>query len=143
MIRSLRILVALAAILGCSQCVSQQEISKVEYQVASRTFRQQIIITPDSVSRVREDFRKDPTPVITRRVLSSHEWTRVMNALKGLKLNSINEMPSPTDRRTYDAASHGSITITQDSSSYTHGFDDADPHDKLKPLMEVILKLDE
>jgi hypothetical protein len=125
-----------------TQCASQSEITRIEYHAASRTFRKQIIITPDSVTRKEEDFRKGGSPVSEHRKTSSKEWKRLLDALNGIEPESITQLKSPTDKRTYDAATHGSITITADSSSYTHGFDDTEPNLRLKPLMEEILRLD-
>lgn len=125
-----------------SQCASQSEIRRIEYQSAARTFREQIIITSDSVVRIEEDFRKGGSPVSQKRKISSAEWKRIVNALRGVDPASISTLKSPTDKRTYDAASHGSIIITTDTSSYTHGFDDTDPNQQLRPLMDIILRLD-
>jgi hypothetical protein len=44
--------------------------------------------------------------------------------------------------RASDAAAHGSLIITtSDSKSYTHAFDDENPHQKFQPLMKQIKNL--
>jgi hypothetical protein len=123
-------------------CAAQNEISRIEFNSGSRTFRQQVIITPDSLVSVEENFRTDAKPVIERRKITSSEWQSLMSSLNGIKPQSISDLKSPGDKRTYDAASHGSLVLTTVSGqSFTHGFDDTEPHKSLQGLMKRILSL--
>jgi hypothetical protein len=131
----------LLALLFCVQCTAQKEITRIEYTAGSRTFRHQIILTPDSVVSIEENFRGGDESKSRKARLTSKEWEAVILSLKGVSPKKISELKSPTDKRTYDAAAHGSIILTiKDGSSYTHGFDDADPHEVLRPLMKQILR---
>jgi hypothetical protein len=125
-----------------SQALAQQEkISRIEFNSGTRTFRQQIIITPDSAISVEEDFRINLKPITSAKKLKEGEWKTILHCLEGVKLSEIDALKSPTDKRTYDAAAHGSIIITtENNKTYTHGFDDEEPHAKLKPLMRQILQ---
>jgi hypothetical protein len=65
-----------------------------------------------------------------------------MSSLKGIKPREIENLKSPGDKRTYDAASHGSIILTTAAGeSFSHGFDDTEPHQSLQTLMKRILAL--
>jgi hypothetical protein len=125
----------------CTSCMAQNEISRIEYESGTRTFREQIIITADSIITIQEDFRKRPEPVVVRKKTSANAWRKVTAALQ-VKPEELEGLKAPSDKRTYDAASHSSIKITVgNSKSYSHGFDDDDPNDKLKPFLKTILDL--
>ena len=63
------------------------------------------------------------------------------DAIKNIRLTEIETLQSPTMKRTFDAAAHGSIIITiPDGRSFTHGFDDENPHKKFRALMDEIRK---
>jgi hypothetical protein len=118
------------------------EINRVEFNSGTRTYREQLIVTKDSLSVVKEDFRTDERPQIIRRATTQQEWDSILKSLGNLRLSEIETLQSPTMKRTFDAAAHGSIIITTDGDrSFTHGFDDENPHKKLRPLMEQIRKL--
>jgi hypothetical protein len=127
-----------------SQCMGQTSgsIVRVEYNSGTRTFRQQVIATPDSLISIEEDFRIHLKPVIKGRALSDEEWNALTGKLGRVQLSEIDELKSPTNRRTVDAAAHGSLIITtSDKKSFTHGFDDQEPHEILQPLLTELLKL--
>jgi hypothetical protein len=131
-------------ILACSYRASSQEseISRIEFNSGSRTFREQIIVTPDSLLMITEDFRIDLKPSVKTRAVHRKEWDALITSLKDVRLTEIETLQSPTMKRTYDAAAHGSLIITgSNGQSYTHGFDDEDPHRKFRPLMEQIRKI--
>jgi hypothetical protein len=128
--------------LSLLSCVAQRGITRIEYNSATRTSREQIIITSDSLVSVSENFRTNSGPVVSKRKLSKEEWKILVNALGNTSPEEIPALKSPTDKRTYDAAAHGTIIITtSDSKSFNHGFDDTEPNEKLKPLMNGILSL--
>jgi len=65
-----------------------------------------------------------------------------MSSLKGINPSEIDDLKSPGDKRTYDAASHGSLILTTaDGESFSHGFDDTEPNQSLQTLMKRILSL--
>jgi hypothetical protein len=120
---------------------SSKEISRIEFNSGTRGYREQITITPDSVISIQEDFKANQKPLITARACSPKEWSKLLDCLGDVRLTEIETLESPTMKRAYDGASHGSIIIsTTDNKTFTHGFDDEDPHKKLKPLMAEIKK---
>lgn len=134
----------LLAIVTTAVTVTQktEDVNRIEFNSGTRTYREQLIITPDSLSVIKEDFRVDQRPQIHRRSTSAGEWRSVKEALKDIRLTEIETLQSPTMKRTFDGAAHGSIIITtSDGRSFTHGFDDENPHRKFRLLMDQISKL--
>lgn len=132
------------AIVSTSATLAQkaEDVNRIEFNSGTRTYREQLIITPDSLSVIKEDFRVDQRPQINRRSTSTREWKAVKEALKNIRLTEIETLQSPTMKRTFDGAAHGSIVITtSDGQSFTHGFDDENPHEKFHALMDQIRKL--
>jgi hypothetical protein len=129
-------------LLSSGSCAAQNEISRIEFNSGSRTFRQQVIITPDSLVRIEENFRTNTKPVIEKRKITSSEWQSLISSLNGIKPQDIVDLKSPGDKRTYDAASHGSLILTTGAGeSFSHGFDDTTPHQSLQTLMTRLLSL--
>jgi len=60
-------LASMMLLLSSATCTAQTEISRIEFNSGSRTFRQQVIITPDSLVRIEENLRTSTKPVIERR----------------------------------------------------------------------------
>lgn len=118
---------------------SSKEINRIEFNSGTRGYSEQIIITPDSIISIQQDFKMDQKPRVKTRACSAKEWSKLLECLKDVRLTEIETLESPTMKRAYDGASHGSIIITSsDKQTYSHGFDDEDPHKKLKPLMVEI-----
>jgi hypothetical protein len=117
------------------------DVMRVEFNSGTRTYREQIILTPDSVMTIKEDFRIDLKPQIQSRVMTKKEWNTLVQSLKNVRLGEIENLQSPSMKRAYDGAAHGSIVITtRDGKSYAHGFDDEEPHEKFRPLLSQIRK---
>ena len=120
---------------------TDRTITRIEFNSGRRGYREQIILTPDSIVSVQENFQTDKTPRVHSQKTTAREWSRLLDCLRNVRLTEIETLESPTMKRAYDGASHGSLIITvKDGTTYTHGFDDEDPHSKLKPLMEEIHK---
>ena len=118
------------------------EIFRIEFNAGSRTYREQTIITADSIITIKENFKTDKKPVIKTATNTNLQWSALTSTLNNIKLTEINQLKSPGMKRAHDAASHGSIIITtKDGKSYSHTFDNTEPHEKLQPLMQQITSL--
>jgi hypothetical protein len=125
---------------------SQQQgnniITKIEFTSLTRGYQKHIFITADSLKETvagRQDNNK-----IVKRTLPAGEWDTLTKSISDVMLPGIAELPSPTSRRAFDGALHSTITIsTNDGKSFSHTFDDENPHEKLQPLMEAIKKVAE
>jgi hypothetical protein len=120
---------------------SSSDIVRIEFNSGTRGSNEQIILTKDSIVSFQENFQKDKAPQPVARTASAKEWSRLLDCLSQVRLTEIETLESPTMKRAFDGASHSSIIITtSDGSTFTHGFDDENPHHKLKPLMMEIHK---
>jgi hypothetical protein len=78
---------------------------------------------------------------VMKRKLEPFEWDELLKAASQLKLTEVSTLPSPTNRRAFDGARHSTLVIsTNDGQSYTHSFDDENPHEHLRNLMDVVKK---
>ncbi|MBT1703350.1 hypothetical protein [Chryseosolibacter indicus] len=123
------------------RCQSTDSITRIEYTTLTRGFQKQVRITPDSVVSITEG-RGDVNGRIEHRITDS-EWKTLRQKLEGVELDEIPALLSPTSKRAYDGARHSTLIITDDKGkTWQHSFDDEVPNDKLKPLLEALLSLD-
>ncbi|HEY3430838.1 MAG TPA: hypothetical protein VGK39_09190 [Cyclobacteriaceae bacterium] len=127
---------------GCASVTNKpNDIVKIEFSSLTRGHSRNIIFTKDSVISSVEG--REASPKKEKR-LNAEEWQRLVGSLKNLALNEITDLQSPTMKRAYDGAMHSTIVIaTSDRETFSHSFDDEDPHEKLKPLMKVIHELND
>lgn len=117
-------------------------IKQIEFSKVSRGYEEHVRIKADSVHVFVHDMRGDKAAVKFARKIEESEWIKIVEKTKSLKLNEIEKLPSPTMNRASDAALHGTLTITTgDDKSYSHGFDDENPHDLLKPLLGIVKEI--
>jgi hypothetical protein len=122
------------------RCQTTGSISKIEFSTATRGFQKQIFISPDSITEI-VDGRKESN--VVKRKLTADQWNSLLQDLQDITLNEVPSFPSPTSKRNFDGAHHSTLTITaQDGKTWQHSFDDEAPHEKLKPLMGSILKIE-
>ena len=135
----LTVIISCLMLSGLAQTTS--DIVKIEFNSGTRGSHEQIILTKDSVVSLQENSQTDKVPQPVARTASAKEWSSLLDCLSQVRLTEIETLESPTMKRAYDGASHSSIIITtSDGSTFTHGFDDEVPHQKLKPLMMEIHK---
>ncbi len=121
---------------------NKSDIKEIEFSKMSRGYEEHVRVNADSVHVLIHDARGEKAPVTFSRKTEREEWVSLMDIAKPIKLKEIDELPSPTMKRASDAAMHGTLTITDKSGrSYTHGFDDENPHDSLKPLLKQIREI--
>lgn len=113
----------------------------ISFENAARSFQNEVSITKDSLIISQNNFRGDRQSTKDRRPFTNAEWNTLLETLDGVELTAIPDLVSPTQKREVDAAAFGTITITTSKESYTHSFDDYNPHATLMPLMNHIRKL--
>ncbi len=123
-------------------CKSQHSIQRIDFTKSARGFLEEVVLTRDSVHIKIENARSaDPVQQFSEK-LSPKKWSQLNDIVKDISLSEMPSYESPTKKRTYDGALHGSITLTtDDGKAYVHGFDDENPHPKLQPLMKCILEI--
>ena len=135
-------LIFLLVITPLFACKSQQAFRQIDFTKSSRGFHEELIITKDSVFIMIDDARSSDSSQRIVEKLDERKWSQLNATLKSLSLSEVPLLKSPTMKRTYDGALHGTLTITTlDGKTYSHGFDDENPNQKLQPLMKCIQEI--
>jgi len=87
-------------------------------------------------------FKKGEDNNVNIKFLTSKAtWDRLINSICQYSLKDLVNLPSPTHDREYDGALFSGITISTKIIKYDCGqFDDYNPNEKLKPLLEIMLE---
>jgi hypothetical protein len=121
---------------------NKSAIKQIEFSKISRGYEEHVRIKADSVHVLVHDIRGEKAPVNFSRKTEESEWTRLLEIMKTIKEKEIETLPSPSMKRASDAAMHGTLTVTTNSDkTYSHGFDDENPHDSLRPLLKAVREI--
>lgn len=118
---------------------NQEHIMRIEFSSLTRGYQEHITFTSDSMkySRVQAGHPK----VAKARALKKSEWEDLLKVVQKIDLKEMSELKSPTMKRSFDGAKHSTISVITDSNqTFSHLFDDENPHEKLKGLMSAIVK---
>ena len=128
-------------IVGCASVAQQSsDVIRVEFSSLARGYQELLVMTSDSIQYSKTEMRQQPVNKPGK--MTNEAWAEVIKSLQQVSLTEVPELESPSMKRTYDGARHSTITITTKSNqTYTHSFDDEDPHQKLKQLMKQIQKV--
>lgn len=131
----MRFLLAFTLLIFMFSCKTA-EVLEYRYKSTTMLGTRTITITQDSV--VTYYFGRAESKR-TARATSSEEWLQLKESMKGVKLNEIADLASPTNHRATDAAPFGSVEIvTKDSTYRSASFDGFDSHEQLLPLLTTI-----
>jgi hypothetical protein len=116
------------------QTLDKVNSTKIEYNVISRGFYQNIIVENSTVSIINQRGEK---PTQTR--LSEEQVKQLFHELKKVNLEEIASLKAPTQKRFHDGAAMANLKIsvkekTYESQTFDHGF----PPDKLKKIVNKI-----
>jgi len=117
------------------------EIKSIEFRTGSRGYNRQILFTKDSVKLVINSMRDEDPSRNTTTALKTEEWNKLISSLQGVDVHQLNKLKSPTMNRAVDAADGSTIAVTTDKES-SHSFDNLDPDQQLKKLLEVVLEIE-
>ena len=116
----------------------KNEIEKIEFKTLVRGAHEDVLITKDCVSIVKQGH-SDAIESHAKFKIKKEDWQALLNSFNNIPLHEIPSYSSPTNKRAYDGAWHSSIVIsTTGKKSFGHTFDNEEPHEKLKPLIIVI-----
>jgi hypothetical protein len=125
-----------------SKCQQEAVIREIELSKVSRGYAEHIRINPDSLHVLIENRKGNKPSESYSRKISKDEWTALIKTIQDVPLKDISALTSPTMKRASDGAMHATITVyTTDEKSYSHGYDDEDPHKALQPLRKAIREL--
>jgi hypothetical protein len=125
-----------------SKCQTNQSIREIELSKVSRGYEEHIRVNADSLYVLIENRKGEKSSQSFSRKITADEWTALVTIVKEVKLKDIPALAAPTMKRASDAAMHATLTVnTEDGKSYSHGYDDEDPHEALQPLRKAIREL--
>jgi hypothetical protein len=116
------------------------DITSVRFKTFTRGASKTITISRDSIA-ISPDGRAGKQPV--RCKIKKEDWNLLIKQLNQLNVTDIPSLNSPTNKRAVDGAWHSEIVVqTTAQKSYSHSFDNEEPDEKLKSLMQVIAMLE-
>ena len=122
-----------------SSCLSAQEVTKIAFVTGTRGYQKEIVLTKDSI-HITEQGRSINRSEST--ILLPGNWQEIAEQLGTLHLQTIPDLTSPTTNRFTDAARASSLTLnTADGKTYSHSFDNENPHASLQPMLNIIIEL--
>jgi hypothetical protein len=129
----------IAPLAGFSQ---SPKITQIVFSTSTRGFSKQVVIRPSRMEIHEENSRVSTGPNNESRKLEKKDWNQLCKQLENISLSEMARWESPTMKRASDAARSSTITITtKDGKIVSHDFDNENPHAKLQPLMDMIIKL--
>ncbi|MCW3085554.1 MAG: hypothetical protein JWP12_2920 [Bacteroidetes bacterium] len=115
-------------------------IQKITFNSATRGYSKTVVFTPDSVLILVHSMRGNED---VKKTMNVKEWSQLTTSLFEVRLEEIPKLARPSSESATDAALGSSITIfTSDKKQYAHYFDNTNPNEKLKKLMDAILALE-
>lgn len=115
------------------------EVEKFEYQTVTMMGKTILSVTKD---KVIVDFNGRGEPTHFERDTKDSEWVALMSGLREVKLDEVNSLKAPSDKRATDAAPFAKMLFsTPDSTYMSASFDHKNPNAMLMPIMDEILKI--
>ena len=119
-----------------------KDVKQIEFSTSTRGSYKQIIFTPKEMLISEESRMSSKGEERKKSKLKSAEWKKLCSTLKNVPIAGVPELESPTMKRSFDGARTSTITITtKDGKAFAHSFDNEDPHEQLKKLMDAIASL--
>jgi hypothetical protein len=135
----IKLLTFLILTVACSARAQNSLVVQLELSKESRGFNEHIRITADSVNVTKEDLKNGKPSISKGWKVAPEEWARLMEVVQSIKLKDLPALPAPSMKRASDAAMHATITVyTKDGKTYSHGYDDENPHPSLQELRKLI-----
>lgn len=124
---------------GLASAQTPDAITSIAFTKQTRGFLDELVISKDSIKEKVKNLRAPEKSKHYSSSIDMDEWTMLLASLKGVSLKHVDSLQSPTMNRAHDGAMHSAIVLTfEDGTSVTHGFDDENPHQDLRPLLKVI-----
>jgi hypothetical protein len=117
-----------------SQKIADMTTTQMEYSAVSRGVYKKIIVQNKTVSITNG---RDAQPV--EKKINDVKWKQIVTEFSKIKLESIPTLKAPTEKRFYDGAAIGNLTIIQNQKTYqTKGFDNGFPPKEIEKLVNLL-----
>ena len=124
--------------LNQDKSVTNEEIILV-YSANSRGFYKKITFQNQTIYVSNERSEKEMPEIVK---VSDADWKQIVKYIKGINLNTVSKLESPTKKRLYDGAAIAGLKITYKGKTYeTASFDHGFPPKEIKKLVDRILKI--
>lgn len=100
----------------------------------------EIHITQDSVHYRSGNLRSNDLNEV-HECLKSNDKKQLTKTLKAFDQVDFKNLEAPSNKRAFDGARHSQLNVKTANNQIDHYFDDELPHEKLVPLLMVMLKL--
>lgn len=128
---------------SCENVQLEDEITMIEFSSGGMSgYNERIQITSEKISITIEQRRSQEDAITYEEAITKDDWSQLINNIENINFSEIENLESPTMKRAYDGAMHSEIIVTTSKEKYlSPSFDDDNPHEKLKPLMNAIRAL--
>jgi hypothetical protein len=127
------LLIILCFLCGCSS------VKSITFTSITRGSRKEILVTSKGIKLVEQRLGNEENS--TTYAIATEDWNKLVSILKTINRREIDGLESPTNKRQYDGAMASTLTFKYKVKTHQHGFDDGDPHEKLKPLLNEIFRI--
>jgi hypothetical protein len=120
---------------GCSsQKLADMTKTQIEYSAVSRGVYKKILVQNKTVSVING---RDTQSVITK--INDAKWKQIVTEFSKINLESLPNLKAPTEKRFYDGAAIGNLTIIQNQKKHqTNGFDNGFPPKEIEKLVNLL-----
>ena len=111
---------------GCD-AETQEDLKNtiIEYSARTRGYSQNIVIKNQEIT-IETDSRGNKSE--DKAKISNADWKILIAEFQKLKLEEMKDLAAPTDKRTYDAAAIGQLSVTyKDKKHVSNSFDNGFP----------------
>jgi hypothetical protein len=134
------LLFSLILTIGCGQSIRQ--VRTIEFSTSSRGYSKQVAFKKNRLTIFEESHVGSVEPKSISYPLKKLEWNKLIECLNHVSIAGLPDLKSPSMDRAFDGARTSTITIIiHNGKSWSHNFDNENPHEKLQPLMKAILEL--
>jgi hypothetical protein len=125
-------------------CVNQskQDFSKstLTYTAETRGYYMQITIEGKELSITKNRETRLPSVQLT---LTKEQQKKVLSYLKAIEVTQLAQLKAPTEKRFYDGAAIGNLSVSHNGETYgTSGFDHGNPPVEIEQLVTFMNAFD-
>ena len=120
---------------------TNSDVKQIEFRTGSRAYHKQFTFTKDSAILIVNSSLDHTASLDSKTALKAEEWNKLISSLQGVDVHQLEQLASPTMKRAVDAADGSTLTVTSTKES-SHSFDNLEPNEQLKKLLDVILEIE-
>jgi hypothetical protein len=112
----------------------------VTYTAETRGYYMQIILANNTVSISKDRETRLPSVQVP---LSKEQQKKVLSYLKAIDVAQLAQLKAPTEKRFYDGAAIGNLSVSHNGETYgTSGFDHGNPPVEIEQLVTFMNAFD-